>query len=1196
MKIGIISINMYSKGLNFACPLHNYAFQQFLLKNGIDSTVVSYKPIYFNDFDLRHPYNYYAKMCNDFASGGKDETDIEEWKRITGLRDSWKELYAERERRYDKFQNFIDSNYIKTEECYDSDLLEVRDPGFDCYICCTDVIWKKEPNVGFDRGFFLASKAMENKWKISYAASRGVFFSENEEDERMFLDYVKDIDAISVREDSLKQYLEDHIENKVTKVLDPVLLHDKEFYDRIIVKPQEEGYIFLYYVMERAEDTIEQAVKFAKAHNLKIVEITDRPLKNGRISEHENVERIYNYDMGIEEWLGYLRYADYVFTNSFHACCFSVLFERQLYVGTRNGDKVTHLLDMFGLSGRRINKESDILTNPLPDIDYELVRPILKEKQKESSDFILSAIRRMEQSQRPVRDYKKQRGSMMCSIYYNSGAFADVEKGSYDESEGIVRKLSTGSWELLLDRPIKNDGEERLLKNRFIRKGYLPDGWKLRFKIDKKWFWYLEDGSFVPMSEYDNTKHLPVRIFDEEEKIPRIPVNRISLIVADAVWKKEETEYTVVYRSGLKSEKISSGYDAVYSKIRISDAGMIEYECNGKAVNNGKNVLIKNKFLHPAFDFAGWNVKVEDDRGWHWLLEDGTLKPQEKYREELDMEKCILKPEEKIPYIPSNTVNKVALEAVWTTRLMYYSVNKAERGTYGKSRGKLRKREDNSWEFFPKTLYVCDDQVRFHRNEFSRQGYVPDGWRLRAKTAEGWSWYLDDGTLVKATEYSQGDFTPIHRFAEGDVMPVFPKKEVSCMVAEALWREKDTKYKVIYCSGLKSGRLSACYNGLSGSTEVSDKGYLQYNPDECIVNNGLFVLERNRFEHPVYDFVGWRVKAEIRGRWYWYLDSECLKYEKEYSEKKDGKICILKDESRIPYLPSSEISVVMLEGVWQSKIKYCSGEDYQDAQKGDYGTGEGKVKKLFDGVWEFTPAMVTMADDFSYFYKNKFSRKGYLPDGWKVKFKIDETWYWYLEDGSCVNVDEYDENNCPAVKSFSPYAEIPQMEDKNISVILADALWKEGAAEMKVIYNSGTKSDRLMYEYDESKGKTHILKTGSVEYNQKDIIFNNGENVLINNGFRYPGYKFLGWHMRVKVNRKWYWYLEDESYKPQTEYDEKKDQKRYLLKDGVLLPYIPSSHVAVVVLEAVWKMELRTAAGKIKTIAINKSKKIRGQK
>ena len=61
MKIGIISINMYSKYLNFACPLHTFAFQQFLLKNGFDVTVIDYKPIYFNNFDMIHPFNYYKK-------------------------------------------------------------------------------------------------------------------------------------------------------------------------------------------------------------------------------------------------------------------------------------------------------------------------------------------------------------------------------------------------------------------------------------------------------------------------------------------------------------------------------------------------------------------------------------------------------------------------------------------------------------------------------------------------------------------------------------------------------------------------------------------------------------------------------------------------------------------------------------------------------------------------------------------------------------------------------------------------------------------------------------------------------------------------------------------------------------------------------------------------------------------------------
>ena len=40
MKIGIISINMYSKGLNFAYPLHTWAFQQLLFQHGIDNEIM----------------------------------------------------------------------------------------------------------------------------------------------------------------------------------------------------------------------------------------------------------------------------------------------------------------------------------------------------------------------------------------------------------------------------------------------------------------------------------------------------------------------------------------------------------------------------------------------------------------------------------------------------------------------------------------------------------------------------------------------------------------------------------------------------------------------------------------------------------------------------------------------------------------------------------------------------------------------------------------------------------------------------------------------------------------------------------------------------------------------------------------------------------------------------------------------------
>ncbi len=391
MRIGLISINMYSKQLNFACPIHTYAFQQFLKGKGIDSTVVNYQPVYYNGFDLEHPADYYAQKYDRLLARNEDACLEERLEKCGTFRDLYKSAYREREIRYRKFQNFIDKHYVKTDICYNSDLLEVEDPGFDCYICVTDVIWRYAPHNGFDRGFFLASKAMENKWKISYAASRGVPPVYTPEQEAEFLHYVDDIDFVSVREESLQRYLQESTDKEVSLVLDPVLLLDGSFYDEIAVAPKDTGYIVLYYVMERANDTIRMAVDYARSRGLKIIELCDNP-DSHRLDEFDDVEKVFRYDIGVEEWLGYIEHAECVFTNSFHGTCFSILFHKRFYVGKRNGDKVTNLLKLTGLSNRRVSSYNAIDKMGNPEIDYIPVDEALSIARRQSEQFILNAI------------------------------------------------------------------------------------------------------------------------------------------------------------------------------------------------------------------------------------------------------------------------------------------------------------------------------------------------------------------------------------------------------------------------------------------------------------------------------------------------------------------------------------------------------------------------------------------------------------------------------------------------------------------------------------------------------------------------------------------------------------------------------------------------------------------------------------
>ncbi|WP_167854439.1 hypothetical protein [Brevibacterium sp. S111] len=176
MKIGLIGINRYAAFLNFACNLHAYAFQQYLKNQGHDAIFLDYKPIHYDGHNLREPAKYaeskYRSIISETAnSPAADKARSAAARRWAELAMGYRALAEERKIRYDKFEAFVADNLDFTTEKYDPDLLEVQDPGMDCYICVTDVIWQPMgPTPAFDRGFMLGSKTFEGKPKIAYGS------------------------------------------------------------------------------------------------------------------------------------------------------------------------------------------------------------------------------------------------------------------------------------------------------------------------------------------------------------------------------------------------------------------------------------------------------------------------------------------------------------------------------------------------------------------------------------------------------------------------------------------------------------------------------------------------------------------------------------------------------------------------------------------------------------------------------------------------------------------------------------------------------------------------------------------------------------------------------------------------------------------------------------------------------------------
>lgn len=425
MKIGIISINAHTKVLNFASPLHSYAFWSFLNEHGIESEIIDYKPVYYGKFDPRHPLFYYIDH---------PRADAKEQQRTLK---KWKNLFWEREKRYDRFEEFINKYYVKTNICYTAKSMETKDPGYDCYICATDVIWKWNPNNGFDKGFLLACKCMEGKHKIAYAASRGAT-TFSPEQEQQFQSYINDIDFISVREKSLQEYCQKLTDKPVTHVLDPVFLKDRKFYEQLAIPPKERGYVLIYVVMEKAKSLVTTAVNFAKKHNLKVIELGE-DLENRTIPKGTSHDVIY--DIGIEEWLGYIQHADYIFTNSFHACCFSVIFQKEFWAGKRSGDKIDSILKLMDLENRRVGTDCEDGAFTYQPIPWERVYALYDQYRRDSEEFILHAIHACEQTPKP-----QMAGSHAATAGIRKTADSPSETtAAYEQSNTVSSKGGTAA-------------------------------------------------------------------------------------------------------------------------------------------------------------------------------------------------------------------------------------------------------------------------------------------------------------------------------------------------------------------------------------------------------------------------------------------------------------------------------------------------------------------------------------------------------------------------------------------------------------------------------------------------------------------------------------------------------------------------------------------------------------------------------
>ena len=367
MRIGAISLNINTPDFNYGAMLHSWAFQQYLKKLDFvtSAEVIDYTMPVLEGQCRDAPF--LGSLCH-----GRVKTACGQILRFPRYRERLK-----------KFNGFVGGQLSVSKEAYTQKTLNAAKLNYDTVICESDVIWSPGFCGGhFDRSFFLALDSMKAMRRVAYAPSMadGTL---REGQERELKSLLLHIDQISCRESYEKQILERLTDKKVTHVADPVLLLQEGDYAPILGEPLAEGrYILLYLPVD--ENAWLRACAFEYARSLKVIEISTA-LKKKRSGHYVCYEAA-----GIEDFLSAVKYAECVFTNSFHAICFSVIFHRDFYAFSRAyAGKVKDICHTLGAYGRYVPDGEGICEE---EVDYVRVDRKWKEFRERSQRWLKNAL------------------------------------------------------------------------------------------------------------------------------------------------------------------------------------------------------------------------------------------------------------------------------------------------------------------------------------------------------------------------------------------------------------------------------------------------------------------------------------------------------------------------------------------------------------------------------------------------------------------------------------------------------------------------------------------------------------------------------------------------------------------------------------------------------------------------------------
>lgn len=358
MKVGILT---YHNAHNYGAALQAYGLQKQLRDMGENPEFIHY---YSEETESRNAYKRPISRPKDLL-----------------INIAYKIFAYKLKARFENFESFIGSYLEKSPRYRTLDALREAEHDYDAIVCGSDQIWSYAQGAS---PVYYATFVPSSIPLIAYAPSFGRYVAADSAPPKL-KDWVARFSSLSVRELNGVQMLQKLTGREVAHVLDPAFFVSPEDWKQVAVEPGIGKPYLLFYALEISQPVVDFVSRVSTMLKLNIVIAG----KGGSLFFSGRSKLAI--ESGPREFLGLIKGASLVISNSFHATVFSILMRVPfLTLGhSERNERIRGLLELVNEQERLIMPEAlehplerEMLTTPISEQNLARLEPEIKQSKK----------------------------------------------------------------------------------------------------------------------------------------------------------------------------------------------------------------------------------------------------------------------------------------------------------------------------------------------------------------------------------------------------------------------------------------------------------------------------------------------------------------------------------------------------------------------------------------------------------------------------------------------------------------------------------------------------------------------------------------------------------------------------------------------------------------------------------------------